>query len=160
MNVCEIVQQTQCDVSLSHGGAAPPGETNSNGAYPPPSEPKPSVPASSKPQYNPPPASEEPAPTEGGEQPPPTEGQPPAPTESAEQPPPTVLTTTNAAGKETTVPATLVPATTNSDGSVVPSGSATEEPTGQSTTAGALALAPAVVSLLACGALAVLLNGI
>ncbi|KAL2210927.1 hypothetical protein CC79DRAFT_545013 [Sarocladium strictum] len=181
MNVCEIIQRTQCDVSLSQGGAAPPEETGGAGDYPPPDEPNPSAPASGEPEYSPPPAGDEPVPTEGGEQPPPSEGSggdEPAPTEgggaqppptdapkptegeSGDKPAPTALVTTNEAGEEITIPGTLVPVTTNADGSVVPSGSTTEEPTGPSTTAGAISLMPAAVPALVFGAMTLLMIAI
>jgi hypothetical protein len=71
-----------------------------------------------------------------------------------------VLTTTNEAGEESTLPGTLVPATTSGGGSAVPSGSATEESPGPSTTAGALALMPAAVPAMAIGGMALLMIAI
>lgn len=158
MKICEIVQHTQCDTTLSQGGAAPPEETGTEGNYPPPpgDKPVPTEPATTNTDYSPPPASGETAPTEGGEQPPVSSqgsgGGESAPTEGGgSQPGPTAVTTTNSAGESTTIGGSFVPATTNEKAT----GTATGETTGQaSSTGGAFVLTPAVMPAMLYGLVA------
>lgn len=156
MNVCEIIQHTQCDVSLSNGGVAPPTETSGgSGVYnPPPSgKPEPSATAPTKPgessapsggEYYPPPGASTQPSASNGQQPPPSGSGSGKPAPSASQ---------NGEKPSEKPTGTTAETQSASHGSKYNKPSGTETVSGTeaastSSTAGALALLPAVPSLI------------